>query len=396
MNTAPTTDLRDRFLGAMSQVACTVNIVTTDGPAGRAGITVSAMSSVSADGEKPIILVCVNKQSATADPILKNGVFCVNILRDDQSFISDCFAGRHNAKGLDKFSCTQWVTGSTGAPRVADPLVAFDCRLLNSQVMETHYVFFGTVESVFINETGAPLIYANRAYGTPLRLRSETSEHDVSGDELKLGAFHTIGPHFVPEILGHLIATDSPIDLRIVEGDRRLIADGLNDRTIELALIYDWDLGSDIAKIRLAAFKPYIALAADHPLASKPSLALAEIASEPLILLDAPPSGDFFLSLFRERGLQPNVRYRTGSLEMVRGMVGQGLGYSLLVTKPASNITHDGHTIKAVEISDQLEDRYMVLAYRKDRPLSKNANEFIRACTQIFDADRNLKVRQSI
>jgi DNA-binding transcriptional LysR family regulator len=90
------------------------------------------------------------------------------------------------------------------------------------------------------------------------------------------------------------------------------------------------------------------------------------------------------------------VRYRTGSLEMVRGMVGQGLGYSLLVTKPASNITHDGHTIKVVEISDHLEDRYMVLAYRKDRPLSKNANEFIRACTQIFDADRNLKARQSI
>lgn len=388
---APDTELRDRFLSAMSQVACTVNVVTTDGPAGRAGITVSAMSSVSADGEKPIVLVCVNKKSASTAPIIENGVFCVNILRDDQSYISDCFAGRHAARGLDKFACTQWVTEATGAPRVADTLVAFDCRLLSSQVMETHYVFFGAVESVFVNQAGAPLIYANRAYGTPLRLRAHKNDQSAAVGELKLGAFHTIGPHFVPEILGHLIATNSPIDLRIVEGDRRLIADGLHDGTIDLALIYDWDLGPEIQKTRLAAFRPYIALAASHPLASRPSISLAEIASEPLILLDAPPSGDFFLSLLRARDLQPNVRYRTGSLEMVRGMVGQGLGYSLLVTRPASNVTHDGHILKAVEISDNLEDRYMVLARRTGQPLNKNATDFIRACNEVFEKGQGLK-----
>ena len=38
--------LRDRFIGGMSHAACTVNIVTTDGAAGRAGVTVSAMASV--------------------------------------------------------------------------------------------------------------------------------------------------------------------------------------------------------------------------------------------------------------------------------------------------------------------------------------------------------------
>jgi flavin reductase (DIM6/NTAB) family NADH-FMN oxidoreductase RutF len=359
-----------------------VNVVTTDGPAGRAGVTVSAMSSVSADGDRPIILVCVNKQSASAEPILKNGVFCVNILRDDQAFISDRFAGRH--KGAEKFDCAQWVTEKTGAPRVVDPLVAFDCRLVDSHEMGTHYIFYGAVESIFSDRSGAPLIYANRAYGTPLRLRPNTTNGAAPASELKLGAFHTIGPHFVPEILGHLVATKRPIDLRIVEGDQRLIREGLSDGAIEIALIYDWDLGPDVAKTRLAAFKPYVALAASHPLALKPSLSLAELAAEPLILLDAPPSGDFFLSLFRDRGLEPNVRYRTGSLEMVRGMVGQGLGYSLLVTRPASDITHDGHILKTIDIADPLEERFMVLAYRKDRPLSKSGEEFIRACGEIF------------
>ena len=43
------TDLRQDFLDGMSFVAATVNVVATDGPAGRVGTTVSAMSSVSAD-----------------------------------------------------------------------------------------------------------------------------------------------------------------------------------------------------------------------------------------------------------------------------------------------------------------------------------------------------------
>ena len=37
-------DLRQRFLAGMSQAACTVNVVTTDGPAGRFGLTISAMA----------------------------------------------------------------------------------------------------------------------------------------------------------------------------------------------------------------------------------------------------------------------------------------------------------------------------------------------------------------
>ena len=86
--------LRRNFLAAMSHAACTVSVVTTDGPAGRAGVTVSAMASVSADTPQPTLLVCVHHLSHAAEAILGNAAFCVNVLRDDQSDISDHFAGR--------------------------------------------------------------------------------------------------------------------------------------------------------------------------------------------------------------------------------------------------------------------------------------------------------------
>jgi len=86
--------LRQQFLLGMSYAACTVNVVTTDGVAGRHGITVSAMVSVSADTPRPTLLVCIHHLSPVADALLQNGVFCVNVLREDQAHISDAFAGR--------------------------------------------------------------------------------------------------------------------------------------------------------------------------------------------------------------------------------------------------------------------------------------------------------------
>ena len=158
-------DLRSRFLAGMSHAAATVNVVTTDGVAGRAGVTVSAMSSVSADTAKPTLLVCVHNGSSAAAAILENGVFNVNVLRDDQSYISDTFAGRFREEIADKFDCANWTSQITGAPRVIDPLVAFDCRVVSSDLVGTHHVFFGEVQDIFVAGQGSPLIYANRAYG---------------------------------------------------------------------------------------------------------------------------------------------------------------------------------------------------------------------------------------
>ena len=96
--------LRDRYLEAMSEAAATVSVVTTDGPAGRAGVTVSAMCSVSAD--PPTILVCVHHLSPACEAIRENGAFCVNVLGDGQSAISDTFAGR---------STTRWLRSTAGS-----------------------------------------------------------------------------------------------------------------------------------------------------------------------------------------------------------------------------------------------------------------------------------------
>jgi flavin reductase len=165
-----TPDLRGQFLDGMSRAAFCVNVVTTDGPAGRAGVTVSAMSSISADGSSPTVLVCIHHQSRTAAAIVENGVFCINILRDDQSHIADRFGGR-KLEDADKFADGNWVEGDMRSPRLADAVVAFDCRVLSAERVGTHHIFIGAVSSVTMG-CGTALIYADRAYGKAQRIAS--------------------------------------------------------------------------------------------------------------------------------------------------------------------------------------------------------------------------------
>ena len=377
--------LKQKFFEGMSHAACTVSVITTDGAGGRAGVTVSAMSSVSADTPQPTLLVCVHHKSAAAAAILENGVFCVNVLRDDQSYISDTFAGRIKTPDGDKFSCARWTTQTTGAPRVIDPLVAFDCRLVSAEQVGTHHVFLGAVAEIFIAERGSPLIYANRAYGTAIRIDTTRGAGPVGpGEPLRLGCFHTFGPYIVPELLGRLLAQHPNCEIRLQDGDQRLVVEGLKAGETEIALLYDIGLPGDLALEPLGELMPYVLLAEGHPLAEKSALSLEELATEPLILLDAPPSRDYFLSLFEPGGKQPEIRFRSSSFEMVRGLVGQGLGYSLLATKPASNMTYDGRALVTRPLVDELPSSQVVLARKTGCRLSPLAADFAAACRGFF------------
>ena len=379
-------DIRQRFLSGMSHAACTVNIVTTDGPAGRSGVTVSAMSSVSADTPKPTLLVCIHHQSITAPKVIENGVFCVNVLRDDQTYISDTFAGRLKSPIDDKFDCASWTTEVTGAPRVVDPLVAFDCRVVSSERVGTHHIFLGEVEDIFMAERGSPLIYANRAYGTPTRVdTAEIPEMDSSDHNqiLRIGCFHTFGPYILPNLLSSM-SQQEQLQLHLVEGDQRRICECLSSGEIDIALIYDFDLGEEFEYTVLAELEPYVLMSENSPLASHASLTAEQLKDEPMILLDAPPSTEYFSSLITDAGYEPNIQFRTRSFEMVRSMVGHGLGYALLVTKPASAMTYDGKALKIRPLKGKVTKSRMVLAQRKGLSLPPVAERFARLCYQFF------------
>jgi flavin reductase (DIM6/NTAB) family NADH-FMN oxidoreductase RutF len=343
------------------------------------------MVSVSADTPQPTLLVCIHNLSPVADALLKNGVFCVNLLRDDQSHISEHFAGRSAVRGAAKFDCTEWATQVTGAPRVLDSLVAFDCRVTASERVGSHFVVFGSVQDIFVAGGGAPLIYANRAYGVPRRFHQRRSPRGGAvATSLAVGCYRVFAPYVVPALVARLTKLHPDIALGLVEADQEHLTASLRRNDLEIALLHDFGLSEDLHVELLAELTPYVLLAEGHPLADAAGLALEDLAKEPLILLDDEPGENYYLSLFRDRGLEPTIAMRMRSPEMVRGFVGHGLGYSVLATKPANNMTYDGRALVARPLSDTVRNNRLVLVTLGSRVQSPMALEFAEHCRSFF------------
>ena len=85
------------FRSAMAHLSAAVNVVTSNGPGGRTGITVSADCSVT--DSPPTVLVCVNQSSYTHDIFAKNGRVCVNVLICTYVFIA-------SVASWSTFACT--------------------------------------------------------------------------------------------------------------------------------------------------------------------------------------------------------------------------------------------------------------------------------------------------
>ncbi len=376
---------RERFIAGMSHAANSVSVVATDGPAGRFGVTVSAMSSVSADSEMPTLLVCVHHLSPACSAILSNRVFCVNLLRDDQSFVADTFAGRIQPPGEDKFSCTNWIAGRTGSPVAADHLVAFDCELLHDFTVGSHVVFVGQVVDTVIHEGHAPLIYANRGYGTPMRLdRAATPSHDESSNSLRIGCFFTLAPIHLPKLIGDFESGNPDADVSFIVGHQGQVQEALRSNACDVALSYDLHWASDIVIEELSVEKPYALLPAGSPLAASSHVSMHDLAEQPMILLQRPPSEQYFTSLFSELGLTPRIKFKTPSFEMVRGFVGRGLGYSILITRPDTDRTYDGSSVVAVPLLEEVTPGRIVMATVRGQGSRRLVKRFADLCHKHF------------
>jgi flavin reductase (DIM6/NTAB) family NADH-FMN oxidoreductase RutF len=160
-----------QFLEGMSRAATFVAVLTTDGAAGRFGVTISSLTSVSADGDHPSLLACLHHQSPAAAAVLANRAFCANLLHENQHDVSDLFAGRlSSGEHAERFDRTAWTPGSQGQPALSGATASFQCQLATSVLWETHHILIGRVTDVLLSESPSALLYGQRAYRRAVQL----------------------------------------------------------------------------------------------------------------------------------------------------------------------------------------------------------------------------------
>jgi flavin reductase (DIM6/NTAB) family NADH-FMN oxidoreductase RutF len=144
----------------MRDVASSVTVVTTDGPAGRHGATVSAFCPVSDD--PPTVLACLKASSRIADRVKANRNFCVNVINQEHNHLVQRFAGGDDGWLADRFNDINLNRPVHGhAPALAD-CIALICDVVRIVRQHTHFVVFGEVAHIIQPQT-TPIVYVQGA-----------------------------------------------------------------------------------------------------------------------------------------------------------------------------------------------------------------------------------------
>jgi flavin reductase len=152
---------RTEFRNAMARVCAPVNVVTTDGRAGRGGFTATAMCSVT--DEPPTLLVCMNSKSSQTDVFKANGKFCVNVLPSEHKDLAGSFAGGI-ADMDERFAAAEWSVLKSGLPMLNNAIVSFGCEIIDMHRVGTHNVMIGQVTEIKQRADGNALLYFDRHY----------------------------------------------------------------------------------------------------------------------------------------------------------------------------------------------------------------------------------------
>ena len=182
------------------------------------------------------------------------------------------------------------------------------------------------------------------AHAEELRLGALGLGEGLRG-ELDVGCFLTFAPLVMPGLLRTFGVRYPDIRIRLHEDHVQGVVDGLRAGRFDCALTYDLGLGPDLEFTELAEVPLYALLPDGHGLAREPTVSLVELAAEPVILLGLPQSREYFLSIFYNLRLEPRIAHETPSFEMVRGLVANGYGCSVMHSRPVSDLALDGRRL---------------------------------------------------
>lgn len=149
---------QNAFRDVAGHFATGVTVITSMDGETPMGTTASAVASLSMD--PPMMLICLNRSSATHDIVANSRVFGVNILAQNQADIAMQFA----RKGTDKFAGVDWSEAEGKVPWIDGALASIACRVVDTAVGGTHTVFMGEVMAAEAFP-GEPLTYYRGSFG---------------------------------------------------------------------------------------------------------------------------------------------------------------------------------------------------------------------------------------
>lgn len=195
--------------------------------------------------------------------------------------------------------------------------------------------------------------------------------------KLMVGSLPITGAYVLPHVISAFTKRFPGVELQLVEDTSSHLEQLLVRGKIDVSLLTMPIGDPSIETIPAINEEIFLALPPQHPLAKRKEIDLAEVADQPFILLK---EGQGFrtisLRLCELAGFRPRIVFESSNIQTVQSLVSAGMGLSFA---PKMIALAPGSAEPPVYVPlTSKPSRTLVVAYRKDRPLSKPAEAFVR------------------
>jgi DNA-binding transcriptional LysR family regulator len=204
--------------------------------------------------------------------------------------------------------------------------------------------------------------------------------------ELRLGVTITVAGYFLAAPLARFRRSFPDVKVTIRELDRVVIEKQLISGQLDLSILLVSNLQhvAELATETLAKSRRRLWTSTNHPLLGKPKVTLRDIAKEPYIQLTIDEAAKTTLSYWQKNNLQPNVVFRTDSVEAVRSLVATGAGVTILSDMVYRPWSLEGDKLESREIGQAVPSMDVGLAWAKKQELPAPTQAFIEFCRMEF------------
>ncbi|MFM0212716.1 LysR family transcriptional regulator [Paraburkholderia sediminicola] len=209
--------------------------------------------------------------------------------------------------------------------------------------------------------------------------------HDLKGT-VRIAASYTVLGYFLPELMARFRATYPDVEIDLHDTDRMAIEQAVLDGTVDLGVV----LLSNVENVRrfnhhvLIRSRRQLWTSPTHPLAQLNAPSLADVAEYPYILITVDEGEQSTLRYWKQNGVTPNIAFRTGSMEALRGLVAHGFGVTILSDMVFRPWSLEGKRIDARPILNAIPQMDAGMVWRKGVTLDTPALAFqqflIHAC----------------
>ncbi|MEH6386310.1 MAG: LysR family transcriptional regulator [Pseudomonas profundi] len=209
--------------------------------------------------------------------------------------------------------------------------------------------------------------------------------HAING-VVRVGASYTVLGYFLPNLLARFKRSYPDVEIDLIDMDRGSIEAAVSSGELDVGLTVISN-ASDLGGLEhsvLIRSRRQLWLASTHPLMQSASITLKDVVGYAYIMPTVDEGETSALRYWHSQNLEPQVAFRTSSMESLRGLVAHGFGVTILSDMLYRAWSLEGKKIEIRPLTDAVPPMELGLIWREGASLNEAASAFqqflIHAC----------------